>query len=190
MTDKTRELKVRRAQAADPILIASLSQLPPEMLETVWLGALLTVRLADDETAAPAHRILTALEYIRASTLDGEVVLVRPTAPTTSPERKAVAHHLDTHALKHALVYELKLLIGYLDGKNRATKRTVWPLAVEDFGPQGAMLAWCEKRKDFRNFRFDRITELAIIQQRFEATRNVMLAFFESLQAAPGEGEQ
>jgi hypothetical protein len=40
------------------------------------------------------------------------------------------------------------------------------------------MLAFYEKRQDFRNFRFDRITELAIVQQKLNAPRRVMLAFY------------
>ena len=43
------------------------------------------------------------------------------------------------------------------------------------------MLAFCEKRQDFRNFRFDRITELAIVQQKLNAPRRVMLAFYTAL---------
>jgi predicted DNA-binding transcriptional regulator YafY len=102
---------------------------------------------------------------------------------------QALAHHLDIHALRQALIHEMKLRIAYIDAKGRATKRIVWPLDVQDYGPSGAMFAWCEKREDFRNFRFDRITELAIIQQRFEAPRCVMIAFYEALQAAQGDDE-
>jgi predicted DNA-binding transcriptional regulator YafY len=76
----------------------------------------------------------------------------------------------------------LKLRVAYIDAKGCATERTVWPLDVEDYGPNGSMLAYCEKREDVRNFRFDRITELAIIHERLETPRNVMLAFYEALQ--------
>jgi predicted DNA-binding transcriptional regulator YafY len=180
MTDKSRQLKVSRTQAADPILIAALSQLPPEMMETVWLGALLTARLVDDAHAKAARAIIAALEHIRASTIDSYIVVITPDDGNKSG-KKTLAHQLDIHALREALIQERKLGIAYTDAKGRATQRTVWPLAVEDYGPQGAMLCWCERREDFRNFRFDRITKLAIIQQRFEAPRNVMLAFREAL---------
>ena len=43
------------------------------------------------------------------------------------------------------------------------------------------MLAWCEKRQDFRHFRFDRITELAIMEQKLNAPRGVMLIFYQAL---------
>jgi predicted DNA-binding transcriptional regulator YafY len=162
-------------------LAATLSQLPQPDIEAVWLGAMLTARFADDDQAHSARRIFAALEDMRASTLDGKMIVLGPEAEPGTARARAVAHCLDTHALRHALIHELKLSISYTDGKKRATKRIVWPLAVEDYGPQGAMLGWCERREDFRNFRFDRITELAIIQQRFEAPRNVMLAVHEAL---------
>ena len=53
---------------------------------------------------------------------------------------------------------------------------------MQDYGPNGAMFAWCEKREDFHNFRSDRITELAITQQRSETPRRVMMSLYEVLQ--------
>jgi predicted DNA-binding transcriptional regulator YafY len=180
MTGNTRQVKVRRTQAADPILIAALSQLPPETMETVWLGALLTARLGDDAHPKAARSIIAVLEHIRASTIDSDVVVITSDDGNKSC-KKTLAHRLDIHALREALIHERKLGIAYMDAKGRATQRIVWPLDVEDYGPNGAMLAFCEKRQDFRNFRFDRITELAIVQQKLNAPRRVMLAFYTAL---------
>jgi predicted DNA-binding transcriptional regulator YafY len=180
MTDKTRQLKVRRTQAADQILIAALSQLPPEMMETVWLGALLTARLVDDAHAKAARAIIAALEHIRARTIDSDVVVITPDGGNRS-SGKTLAYRLDIHALRQALIHEWKLSIGYSDAKGHPTRRIVWPLDVQDYGPTGAMLAWCEKRQDFRNFRFDRITELAIVHEKLNAPRRVMLALYRAI---------
>jgi predicted DNA-binding transcriptional regulator YafY len=165
-------------------LAATLSQLMPQDMNAVWLGALLTARLADTEIAAAAKRITNALEAIRASTIDAAAINRDADAGGEVAAAKSLTHHLDIHALRQALVHELKLRIEYVDAKDRTTKRTVWPLDVQDYGPNDAMLAWCEKRADFRNFRFDRIIELAIIHKRFEAPRSVMLAFYGSLRNA------
>jgi predicted DNA-binding transcriptional regulator YafY len=181
MTEKAKQLKVRRAPPADPILIALLSQLPPETVETVWLGALLTARLVDDAHANAASAIITALEHIRASTIDSDVVVITPDDGNKSG-KKTLAHRLDIHALREALIHERNPHgIAYKDAKGRATQRIVWPLDVEDYGPNGAMLAFCEKRQDIRNFRFDSVTELAIVQQKLNAPRRVMLAFYTAL---------
>lgn len=180
MTDKSRQVKVRKVPTADQNLIAVLVHLPPEIMETVWLGALLTARLADDDDAKTARAIIAALEHIRTSTIDSDVVVITPDdgKPTGG---KTVAHRLDIHALREALIHEWKLGIAYTDAKGRATMRTVWPLDIQDYGPNGAMLCWCEKRQDFRNFRFDRITELAIVHEKLNAPRRVMLALYRAI---------
>jgi predicted DNA-binding transcriptional regulator YafY len=171
-------------QAQTDNLKVTLSRLSQNEMETIWLGALLTVRFADNENAEAALRIIAALEGSRANTIDGTVFVIDLQTSDNSATSQALSHHLDIHALRQSLIHELKLRIAYIDAKGRATKRTVWPLNVQDFGPNGGMLAYCEKREDFRNFRFDRTTELTIIQQRFEAPREVMIALYEALQAA------
>jgi predicted DNA-binding transcriptional regulator YafY len=170
---------------------ATLSRLLPREMEAVWLGALLTARFADAENAKAARRITKALEAIRATTIDGTVINLEAGAGSKVSPDTSLAHRVDIHALRQALVNELKLKIEYIDAKGRTTKRVVWPLDVQDFGPNGAILAWCEKRGDFRNFRFDRIGELRIIQKRFDTPRTVMLAFYEALQVSrDGDGDQ
>jgi predicted DNA-binding transcriptional regulator YafY len=171
-------------------LKATLSRLSQNEMETIWLGALLTARLADGENTEAARRIVAALEGIRASTIDGKVMVLDLEASDNETTSQALAHHLDIHALRHALIHELKLGVAYIDAKGRATKRIVWPLDVQNYGPNGAMFAWCEKRENFRNFRFDRIIELAIIQQRFEAPRCVMIAFYEALEISQKSEDQ
>jgi predicted DNA-binding transcriptional regulator YafY len=181
---KPNQQKTPAMPARTDNLRATLSRLSQTEMETIWLGALLTARLADGENTEAARRVVASLEGIRASTIDGKVMVLDLEASDNQTTSHALAHHLDIHALRHALVHELKLRIAYIDAKGKATKRTVWPLAVEDYGPNGAMFAWCEKREDFRNFRFDRIIELTIIHQRFETPRSVMLAFYEALEIA------
>jgi predicted DNA-binding transcriptional regulator YafY len=171
-------------------LAATLGNLLPQEMEAIWLGALLTVRLGNDENAKVARRLLAALEAIRASTIDGTVIVRDLEVSDITATSQALAHHLDMHALRQGLIHEMKLRIAYIDAKGRATERFVWPLDVQDYGPNGAMLAYCEKREDFRNFRFDRITEPSITQQRFEAPRGVMLALFEALQAGRGDDDE
>lgn len=180
MSTGSRSIRPRPLAKADSQIVRALLQLPPAARESIWLGALLTARLADEEHAKAACAILAALQSIRASTIDGEVQVITPDRRPASGG-KSIAHRLDIHALRQALIHEWKLTIGYSDAKGRATTRTVWPLTVEDYGPNGAMFAWCEKRQDFRNFRFDRVTELAILQQKLDAPRAVMLAFYDAL---------
>jgi predicted DNA-binding transcriptional regulator YafY len=183
---KPNQQKTSAMPARTDNLTATLSLLSQNEMETIWLGALLTVRLADEVNAEAARPIIAALETVRARTLDDAAIVLDLEASDSKVASQALKHHLDIHALRNALIHELKLRIAYIDAKGRVTKRTVWPLDVQDFGSTGAMLAWCEEREDSRNFRFDRITELAVIHQRFETPRDVMTAFYKALQFAQG----
>ncbi len=63
---------------------------------------------------------------------------------------------------------QTKLKIKYADQQAHETKRVIHPLALFFFNPVWLLLGWCEKRKDFRNFRLDRIQSLETIGHNFE----------------------
>ena len=46
--------------------------------------------------------------------------------------------------------------------------RGIRPLCLVFFSPVWLLLAWCEKRNDFRNFRLDRIDDLTIMDEQFK----------------------
>jgi predicted DNA-binding transcriptional regulator YafY len=152
---------------------AILDQLPLVAAESVWLGALLTVHFSGGEVTKEARRLLDGLEAIRARTLEssaGPASLGNATA-------KSMAPCSDADSLRQALVHEYKLKIFYKNKSGRATERVVWPLDTEPYGPKGAMLCWCEERQDFRHFRFDRIQQLIVLQEKTDAPRKVMANF-------------
>lgn len=98
--------------------------------------------------------------------MTGLTLAKRPLRTTSTSTR--CAKRGSTSGNRHKLYRRQKL----------PTKRPVWPLDVQDFSPTGAMLTCCEKRQKFRNFRFDRITELALIQEKLEAPRSVRVALY------------
>src|ERR1039458_7007340 len=79
---------------------------------------------------------------------------------------QGAAAGLDT--VRQAIVEHRKLHIDYSDSANRASKRVVHPLALYFWGATWSLAAWCESRKDFRNFRLDRIHKLEIGAAKFE----------------------
>jgi predicted DNA-binding transcriptional regulator YafY len=70
--------------------------------------------------------------------------------------------------VRQAIIEHRKLQIEYRDSANRASTRTVHPLALYFWGTTWSLAAWCESRKDFRNFRLDRIQKLEIAAAKFE----------------------
>ena len=58
-------------------------------------------------------------------------------------------------------------LVGDVQRVVERTRRTVRPLALAFYGPVWLLTAWCELRQDFRSFRLDRISDLAVLDERF-----------------------
>jgi predicted DNA-binding transcriptional regulator YafY len=61
-----------------------------------------------------------------------------------------------------------KLALVYSDAQGRSSERTVWPLGSFFWGAVWTLVAWCEKRQDFRSFRLDRIVSVADLAHRFK----------------------
>lgn len=77
--------------------------------------------------------------------------------------------------LESAIARRLRVTLSYGDRCSFPTLRRVRPLAIMA-GPRGALLiAWCELRRDFRNFRLDRIRAVRP-GSRFPETQGKSLA--------------
>jgi predicted DNA-binding transcriptional regulator YafY len=61
-----------------------------------------------------------------------------------------------------------KLALTYGDAQGRSTERTVWPLGSFFWGAVWTLVAWCEKRQDFRSFRLDRIQSMVCLPETFQ----------------------
>lgn len=68
------------------------------------------------------------------------------------------------------------LRFGYEDQQGTKTERSVHPLGLWFWGKVWTLVAWCETREDFRMFRLDRTTGLAITGERFRPAAERSLA--------------
>jgi predicted DNA-binding transcriptional regulator YafY len=62
-----------------------------------------------------------------------------------------------------------KTSFAYGDAVGAASARVVRPLALHFWGGVWTVAAWCELRTDFRTFRLDRVSALALTDDRFAA---------------------
>lgn len=69
--------------------------------------------------------------------------------------------------IREATLARSKLAITYKDAEGAPTTRTIWPLGLIGWTGVWTLLAWCEYRGDFRVFRFDRIEEMAVLEENF-----------------------
>jgi len=85
----------------------------------------------------------------------------------------APSFHLDPKVgstlelIRNAILNQRKLLLDYSDAGQRASERTVRPLAMHFWGTAWTLAAWCEAKADFRNFRLDRCKHVEVTDQTF-----------------------
>lgn len=63
--------------------------------------------------------------------------------------------------LRRAVRQRLRVTLDYADRTGQPSRRLVRPLDVERWSDGWALVAWCEMRDDFRQFRLDRIVAVA-----------------------------
>lgn len=72
-----------------------------------------------------------------------------------------------THDIRNAIQTRRALKISYTDAEGNVTQRTVRPLGLTVFDTGWLLTAWCETQEDFRDFRLDRIKNLATLDEPF-----------------------
>lgn len=143
--------------------------LPPLMftedeIEALVLGARIVETRADAALARAARDALNKVEAVLPARLRdriSEIALFAPKFPA-APAGDALTH------LRGAIRGRRKVAFAYQDQSGTGTLRTVQPLGVFYWGATWSLGAWCELRAGFRNFRTDRITDLAVLDDAFE----------------------
>lgn len=69
--------------------------------------------------------------------------------------------------LRRACEARQKVSIIYRDMKAQESTRSLWPLGMVGWGDHWTLLAWCELRNEYRNFRFDRIQDIKLLAERY-----------------------
>lgn len=103
--------------------------------------------------------------------------------PYRIPKLEKDAHLRALHGvIRGACESKTKLQLLYGDEAQQVTQRTVWPLSLMGLNGIWLLLAWCEMRQDYRNFRFDRMQSVAALQQTFETTPTIQAEhYFETV---------
>lgn len=74
----------------------------------------------------------------------------------------------------------------YRNGLGEGSERRVRPLAIWNLIDGWMFSAWCEFRKDFRTFRFDRIAKLILTDDKFEEDETTSLHAFMAIDHCEG----
>lgn len=151
--------------------------LPPLMftedeIEALVLGSRWVAKQPDNRLSTAARDALNKIAAVLPDDLrdsvDASALLVGPSQPS-------IDANIDLAAVRKAIRTERKLDISYRDKSNSESSRLVWPFALGFFEQVRVIVAWCELRQDFRHFRTDRISRLALTDVRYPRRRQVML---------------
>lgn len=153
--------------------------LTDDELETLMLG-LRWVTGRSDQRLAQAGQ--SALDKVSAAIppgfrhgLNKSTLFLRPQAPQETPEVTEAQIH-------EAIQAERKVSMLYRDASGRATTRVIWPVGLGYFDKKLVLVAWCEKREDFRHFRPARMVVFDILKEGFPIRRQALLERWQALE--------
>lgn len=155
-------------------------ELPPmtfagDEIEALVLGARMVQAWGDSELGAAARSVLTKVETVLPEPLR-EVLLRTALFAHGGAWSQAAAGELGT--LRRATSERRKLRFGYARADGEHSERTVRPLGLYFWGSTWSLAAYCELRRDYRNFRPDRMRALVLLDDGFDGSDGIDLAGF------------
>ena len=171
---------LRRDFDLPPLLFTS------EELTALVLGARLVKAWGGLQSAEAATAALARIEAVLPPELASQLDHIALFAPQFQMPGKHRALLDQLHAAcltRNVLRFHYTRLT---DKPGDAKERTVRPLALAFWSGVWTLAAWCETRKDFRNFRLDRIEAVVALNRTFEVKRGQRLEDY--LKKARAEG--
>jgi predicted DNA-binding transcriptional regulator YafY len=158
-----------RGEAGFGYVLEGGFDLPPLMLtteevEAAVLGAQWVAGHADPALALAARDLIAK---IAASVPDSLRPIIHEAAARTPPAWNMPADGIDVALARAWTRKGQKIALVYRDRNGEVSKRVVWPVAIAYFDAARILVAWCELRQDFRDFRVDRTIEAEFLDERF-----------------------
>jgi predicted DNA-binding transcriptional regulator YafY len=158
-----------RGEAGFGYVLEGGFDLPPLMLTTeeVEAAVLGAQWVAGHGDQALAHAARDLIAKIAACVPDRLRPLIDDAAARTPPAWNMPADGLDVALARAWARKGHKIRLVYRDKNGELSERTVWPVAIAYFDAARVLVAWCELREDFRDFRIDRTVEAEFLDERF-----------------------
>jgi predicted DNA-binding transcriptional regulator YafY len=169
------------------------SDIPPLMfsadeLEAVVVGTRFVRAFGGARLAAGAQAAMLKIEAVLPPELRERAMRTRIFAPVWNDDwQRDYQARID---LLHAAIEAHRVLrLDYRDESGRGSEREVEPLCLAFWGGKWTLGGWCRLRRDFRNFRPDRIVECTATGEHFEETEGRDLtAYLAAVSSTPAEG--
>jgi predicted DNA-binding transcriptional regulator YafY len=138
--------------------------LTPDEIEVAVLGAQWVSHRGDAALQRAAQDLIAK---IAATVPERLRPLVLEPATGTPPAWDQAPDTLDMTAVRAAIRAGTKIAIRYRDERDRESERVVWPVVVGYLESTRHLVAWCELRRDFRNFRTDRVISATFLKESY-----------------------
>ena len=88
----------------------------------------------------------------------------------------------DLSVLREAIDNQKKINIVYKSEDEKEIQRTVWPFTIGYFNDGRILVAYCEKQKDYRHFKTDRIISLTVLDEHYLHSKDSLFREWQTLQ--------
>jgi len=142
--------------------------LTPDEIEAAILGAQWVTGRADAALSRAASDLIAKIgavipEHLRPLVMDPAL-----TSPNWYPVQPDA---IDMSRMRAAIHGQTKVAVQYRNLKEESTSRIIWPVAISYFETVRVIVAWCEMRQSFRNFRTDRVVDAQFLSDRYPTPR-------------------
>lgn len=169
-----------QGEAGVGYLLQAGSHLPPLMFSekemmALELGMRMVRAWSDAELAEASHSASTKILSVLPDKLKQQVEdcpLIVPDYHTQSETAKR------GQLLRHAIDHQFKVSLDYQDESGQVTERKIQPLGQFFWGKVWTLVAWCELRDDYRQFRLDRIQALRMHDEDFQSAETKSLKHY------------
>jgi predicted DNA-binding transcriptional regulator YafY len=144
-------------------------------IEALVLGARIVGAWGDDQLADAAESALQRLEAVLPEPLRRVVASSALFAPDFHRRPELVE---GLPLIRKAIGEQRRLRFGYTRADGASSDRIVRPFGLYFWGKAWTLASWCETRADYRSFRPDRMTQVEMLEGRFDETEGPSLEGF------------
>jgi len=184
------------SEAGTGYFIVDGYHLPPVMFTQDEAGAMLlagklidkltdkSVRQAYSSALLKIKAVLHAAEKDHLENLDSSVEVFMRNRSEANASSEFPNHFMI--AIQRAVAAKTVLKITYTNQQEESTKREVEPLGVCYYSMAWHLIGWCRFRKEYRDFRSDRIRDLVDTGQSFKDSHHItLLEYFRTQEHRP-----
>lgn len=142
-------------------------------LEALLLGVRMVQGWSDNQLGQAADSALQKIRAVLPERLHQQHTREEEWLLVPDYHRQHCAQFSDQ--LRDQIKRKQVISIGYQREDGTQSEREIWPLGMVYWGRVWCLIAWCEMRQDYRQFRLDRIQSLIELDRQFITDENCSL---------------